>query len=184
MGRVTRTQLDLRIGRSVLQYPHPLWNQNMDPIIPDFHHQIAASWAAMGEGAPMLAALAGICARAVLQGPQELGPLQDEEQAILFMARDRGVIEVRGVHTGFEAPMRFLAVYVENAHQERLELRNRFRPEVTVRFFEAFCRLCRRGLILHHLHHDFSLSGGGYDLARTIDESTVAAVIESLNSYE
>ncbi len=98
-------------------------------------------------------------------GERELGELNAEERAILYTARERGVIEVRGVHTGFEAPMRFLAVYIETADHERVELRNRFRPEVTIRFFDAFCKLCRRGLILHHLHHDFSLSARGFEIA-------------------
>lgn len=145
----------------------------LEPQLPEFHHHLAASWNAMGEGAPMLAALAGLCARAVLNGGESLGDLSAEEEGILYAARERGVIEVRGVHTGFEAPMRFLAVYIDLSDQERLELRNRFRPDITIRFFDAFCQLCRRGLILHHLHHDFSLTTRGFEIGRSFNPTAM-----------
>lgn len=149
----------------------------MDLINQDYHQRLVSSWEAMGEGAPMLSALAGICARAVLDGPRDQGELSQEEKAILFAARHRGVIEVRGVPTAFEATMRFLAVYVEVGDHERIEFRVRHRPELTIRFFDAFAILCVRGLVLHHLHHDFSLSRRGFDAAHQINEEEVSELL-------
>ncbi len=75
----------------------------------------------MGEGGPTLAALAALCARTLAESWEtgaatrtvEPNVLSDEAKAILFLAQTRGVIEVRGVKTAFEAPGRLLAIYVE-----------------------------------------------------------------------
>jgi len=120
----------------------------------------AASWDALGEGGPTLAALAAICAQALIHPPKSVEPydpsvLALESQAILFAARDRGIIEVRGVKTAFETPGRLLAIYVEESEHRTIAFRNREKPEITVQFFEGFCQLCRSGFILHHLHRDF-----------------------------
>lgn len=139
-----------------------------------FHGQIAASWEAMGEGGPTLSALAALCARTLmnpdlpsLQASSE--PLSLEAMAILYSARERGIIEVRGVKTAFETPGRLLAIYVEASEHRTVAFRSRETPEITVRFFDGFCELCRRGLILHHLHRDFTLSRRGFEVARTVD---------------
>ena len=100
--------------------------------------------------------------------------MSPESLAILFAARDRGVIEVRGVRTAFEAPGRMLAIYVEEDEDRTIAFRSQAKPEVTVRFFEGFCELCRAGLILHHLHRDFSLSQAGFQRARRINREDVA----------
>ncbi len=149
----------------------------------EYHGQMQASWEALGEGAPMLAALAALCARVVMDPPQSSGELSGEARAILFAAKDRGVIEVRGVRTAFEAPARLLAVYVERDEHRTVAFRNREYPEVTARFFDAFCQLCRAGLILHHLHRDFSLSKAGFEVARTIDESEVQALLAEATEF-
>jgi len=139
-----------------------------------FHREMAASWDAMGEGGPTLAALAALCARALvrrLDEPQTIDPipLSAEAMAILYKARNRGVIEVRGVKTAFEAPGRLLAVYIEESEHQTVAFRSREFPEITIKFFDGFCELCRAGLILHHLHRDFTLSRQGFEIARTID---------------
>jgi hypothetical protein len=141
-----------------------------------FHGELAASWEAMGAGGPTLAALAAVCARAIIDPPRrELADtLSPESLAILFAARDRGVIEVRGVRTAFEAPGRMLAIYVEEDEVRTIAFRSQAKPEVTVRFFEGFCELCRAGLILHHLYRDFSLSQAGFERARGINREDVA----------
>jgi len=141
-----------------------------------FHGEMAASWEALGSGGPTLAALAAVCARAIVQPPDpalgdSLGP---EALAILFAARDRGVIEVRGVKTAFEAPGRLLAVYVEEDATRTIAFRSQEKPEITVRFFDGFCALCRAGMILHHLHRDFTLSRIGFERARSIPLETVS----------
>ena len=151
----------------------------------DFHGQMAGSWEALGEGAPTLVALAGICARAILHPPARVSidELSREAQAILYAARERGVIEVRGVSTAFEAPARMLAIYVEEDSQRTIAFRDRERPEVTLRFFEGFCELCRGGLVLHHLHRDFSLTKRGFEVARSIEPEAVAELLELATEF-
>lgn len=146
----------------------------------EFHGQMASSWEALGEGGPTLAALAGVCARCLAQPPEtiELAQLSAEAKTILYAARNRGVIEVRGVSTAFEAPARMLAVYVEEDTQRTIAFRDREHPEVTMRFFEGFCQLCRTGLIVHHLHRDFSLTTSGFALAREVKRAEVEKLLE------
>jgi len=141
-----------------------------------FHGEMASSWEALGSGGPTLAALAAVCARAIIDPPRpDAEPtLAPEALAILFAARYRGIIEVRGVRTAFEAPGRLLAVYVEEDENRTVAFRSQSHPEVTVRFFDAFCTLCRSGMILHHLHRDFTLSRLGFERARKITAADVA----------
>ena len=157
----------------------------MDPLSgsADFHGQMQGSWEALGHGAPMLAALAAVCGRAIVQPPTEIGELSDEAKTILYAARNRGVIEVRGVTTAFEAPARLLAVYVEEDEHRTIAFRSREHPEVTVRFFDGFCQLCRAGLILHHLHRDFSLSKSGFELAQRIDRNEVERLLGQATEF-
>lgn len=151
----------------------------------DFHAQMAASWEALGEGAPTLVALSSICARAIVHPPDEVfaSELSGEARAILFAARERGVIEVRGVSTAFEAPARMLAIYIEEDEHRTIAFRDREKPEVTLRFFEGFCQLCRAGLVLHHLHRDFSLSQRGFAVARGVERAEVAALLELATEF-
>lgn len=150
-----------------------------------FHGELAASWEALGSGGPTLAALAAVCARAIIDPPDvdALKPLGREAQAILYAARDRGVIEVRGVRTAFEAPGRLLAVYVEIDETRTIAFRSQTHPEVTVRFLDAFCELCRAGMIVHHLQRDFTLSKTGFERSRTITEQDVAEKLAEATEF-
>jgi hypothetical protein len=149
-----------------------------------FHGEMAASWEAMGEGGPTLAALAAICARALVlhDDAADSREFSLEALAILYSARHRGVIEVRGVKTAFEASGRLLAVYVEESEHRTVAFRSRENPEVTIRFFDGFCELCRAGFVVHHLHRDFTLSRRGFEKAKSIDpkeiEDQLAAATE------
>lgn len=143
-----------------------------------FHREMASSWDAMGEGGPTLAALAALCARTLVQRLESPSASSEpsfspEALAILYTARERGVIEVRGVKTAFEAPGRLLAIYVEESEHRTVAFRSRENPEITVRFFDGFCELCGAGLILHHLHRDFTLSRQGFVKAREIDRREI-----------
>lgn len=150
-----------------------------------FHQQLIHSWEALGEGAPTLAALAFICAQQIVAPSKSwtLNELSGEAQAILFAAQQRGVIEVRGVSTAFEAPARMLAVYVEIDESKTIAFRDPERPETTLRFFEAFCQLCRMGLVMHHLHRDFSLTSHGFALARLVREENVSAEMAAATEF-
>ena len=65
---------------------------------------LTGSWEALGNGAPVLVALAQISSQALVSGgPETLPTLLPEARAILFAAKDRGIVEIKGVHTAFEA---------------------------------------------------------------------------------
>ncbi|MEZ6088292.1 MAG: hypothetical protein R3C05_09760 [Pirellulaceae bacterium] len=147
------------------------------PESPDYLNSLQGGWEALGNGAPTLVALAQVCAKALIEDVQPSETLSVEARTILYAARNRGMIEVRGVNTAFEATARMLAIYIEEDEHRTIAFRNPEKPQVTVRFFEAFCELCRSGLILHHLFRDFSLTDRGFQMARQID---VAEVRDSL----
>ena len=59
------------------------------------------------------AGLARVASLAMATGGDKSVKLSPEARCILFAARDRGVIEVKGANRAFDAPGRMLAVYVE-----------------------------------------------------------------------
>lgn len=150
-----------------------------------FHGEMASSWEALGSGGPTLTALAAVCARAIVHPPavSQEPELCKEALAILYAARDRGIIEVRGVRTAFDASGRMLAVYVEEDEHRTVAFRSQENPAITVRFFEGFCQLCRAGMILHHLHRDFTLSRLGFEKARTITQEEVASELSEATEF-
>ena len=138
---------------------------------------LSGSWDALGAGAPALVALSQLCSNAMVDfdaaSPIDVEPLSPESKAILVASRDRGVIEVKAVNAAFEAPSRMLAVYVELDESQTIVFRDRNEPEVTVRFLEGFRVLCQKGLVMHHIHRDFSLTSRGFEVARTISKQEV-----------
>ena len=137
-------------------------------------HYLTGSWEALGSGAPVLVALAQLTSQAIIDQPQvELEQLSQEAKAILFAAHFRGMIEIKGSHTAFAAPARMLAVYIELDESQTIGFRDPGKPEVTVRFLEGFRELCAAGLVIHHTHRDFSLTTGGFALARTIAKEDI-----------
>lgn len=138
---------------------------------------LSGSWDALGAGAPVLVALSQLSSDAMVKDyatvkiqPEMLLP---EAKAILVSARDRGVIELKALNSAFEAPSRLLAVYVEIDETQTIAFRDPNVPEVTVRFLEGFRQLCELGLVMHHIHRDFSLTSRGFDFARTISREEV-----------
>ncbi len=138
---------------------------------------LSGSWDALGAGAPVLVALSQLCSNAMVDlnaaSPIDVEQLSPEAKAILVASRDRGVIEVKAVNAAFEAPSRMLAVYVELDEVQTIAFRDRNEPEVTVRFLEGFRVLCQKGLVMHHIHRDFSLTSRGFEIARTISKQEV-----------
>ena len=138
---------------------------------------LSGSWDALGAGAPVLVALSQLCSNAMvrLDATNEMiaDHLSPESKAILVAARNRGVIEIKAVNSAFEAASRMLAVYVELDETQTIAFRDPTEPEVTVRFLEGFRVLCDKGLVMHHIHRDFSLSSKGFELARTISKQEV-----------
>ncbi|MFN5395786.1 MAG: hypothetical protein ACK5EO_17955 [Planctomycetota bacterium] len=138
---------------------------------------MSGSWEALGAGAPVLVALAQLSSQAMVERtspkPKTAEGLLPEAKAILVAARNRGVVEVRGVNTAFDPAARLLAVYVELDESQTIAFRDPERPETTVLFLEGFRQLCELGLVMHHLHRDFSLTSLGFEVARTISQQEV-----------
>lgn len=144
------------------------------------------SWEALGNGAPTLVALAQLCSdRWVHCRPEELSldHLSGEALAILFSARQRGIIEIRAVNSAFDPAARLLAVYVDSTAEHTIAFRDKENPEVTVRFLEGFKQLCDRGLIMHHIYGDFCLTQRGLELARTVEHDSVKALLQKATEF-
>src|SRR5687768_16478616 len=133
--------------------------------------QLEGRWQELGMGAPTIIALANLCGRSLIQPPERDVELGAEAKAILVAARQRGVLELKGINTAFESFDRLLAVHVETEPERGIVFRSRTNPEFTIRCLEAFRQPCAAGLILHHLYRDFSLSQRGYELARKLDQA-------------
>ena len=96
-------------------------SQDLNPVDNYLH----GSWEALGNGAPVLVAMAQLASERWVHrtGPAaDLEGLSDEDRiaklshsarAILFSAKDRGIIEIRAVNSAFDSAARILAVYVE-----------------------------------------------------------------------
>lgn len=145
------------------------------------------SWEALGNGAPMLVALAQLCNDAWVHRRgisfDDDSQLTPEARAILYAARQRGIIEVRAVNSAFDAASRLLAVYVEVDEERTIAFRDATKPELTLRFLEGFRNLCEQGMILHHIARDFTLSPQAIQIARTIDESQVRDLLNKATEF-
>jgi hypothetical protein len=170
---------------------------NLNPV----DNYLSGSWEALGNGAPVLVALAQICSsawtRRNLPNSSELPAaeptslpslgttegLSGEALAILHAARDRGIIELKAVNTAFDAAARLLAVYVEESDERTIAFRDSHRPEITVRFLDGFRELCERGFVIHHIFRDFSLSPIGFEVARTISRERVQQWLDMATEF-
>lgn len=143
------------------------------------------SWEALGAGAPMMVALAQLASEAWVKTspPDNAESLSLEAQAILFAARDHGMIEVRAVNSAFEASARMLAVYVEADEERTIAFRDSEKPETTLRFLGGFRELCAAGLVLHHIARDFSIAPVAYQLAKQIDAAAVAPLLDMATEF-
>lgn len=144
------------------------------------------SWEALGNGAPTLVALAQLCSERWARGASEKTKLENlsvEALAILYAARQRGVVEIRAVNSAFDPAARLLAVYVESNPEHTIVFRDKENPEVTVRFLEGFRQLCDCGLMMHHIYGDFCLAPRGLELARTIDENSVDSQLKKATEF-
>ncbi len=122
--------------------------KNLNPI----DNYLAGSWEALGNGAPILVALAQMCSHTWTRGtpmpgmspnheptterPSDDGSgalsiatLSGEARAILFAARERGTIELKAVNTAFDAAARLLAVYVEETDERTIAFRDSQKPK-------------------------------------------------------
>jgi len=139
--------------------------------------QWAATWSELGQGAPTIAGLAQVASRAMATGGDRSIPLSPEARCLLFAARNRGVIDVKGANRAFDAPGRMLAVYVETDADHTLLFRSRENPAVTIRFLAGFRELCAAGLVMHHIYTEFSLTRDGLEVAATIELAEVEKLL-------
>ncbi len=155
----------------------------MKPLNP-VDNYLFGSWEALGNGAPMLVALAQLCSEvwAKPSGIQD-SPLTGEAKAILFSARDRGTIEIKAVNSAFDPAARMLAVYVEENEERTIAFRDPTCPEITVRFLDGFRQLCQLGLVMHHIYRDFSLTASGFELARNICREEVQLWLDKATEF-
>ncbi|MFK7766122.1 MAG: hypothetical protein AB8B55_02685 [Mariniblastus sp.] len=132
-------------------------------------------WEDLEKGAPTILAFAALCSRSISNDDstepdleQLASQLTDESKALLVAAQSRGTMDIRASRESFDSADRFLAICVEYELDQRLLFLQKDNPEQTVRFLEGFRRLCKFGLVIHHLQKDFSLSVSGYALAKTL----------------
>lgn len=147
----------------------------------------AATWLELGQGAPTLAGLARVASLAVATGGDKSIPLSPEARCLLYVARNRGVLEVKGSNRAFDAPGRMLAVYVETDAEHTLIFRSRENPALTIRFLAGFRELCASGLVMHHIYTEFSLTREGLDMAQSIPAAEVeklAALATDVGVFE
>jgi hypothetical protein len=137
----------------------------------------AETWTELGHGTPTLSGLARVCSVSMATGGDLKRPLCGEAKAILFAARERAMIEIKGANRAFDAPGRMLAVYIETSPERTLIFRNRENPKLTIRFLAGFRELCEAGLVMHHIYHEFSLTREGMERAETIREEEVAPLL-------
>lgn len=154
---------------------------NLNPVDNYLH----GSWEALGAGAPMLVALAQLASDTwVRQLPAiELDSLSGEAKAILYAARDHGMIEVRAVNSAFEPAARMLAVYVELDDERTMAFRNASVPATTLQFLGGFRELCACGLVIHHIARDFSLAPGAFELAKHITPESVKMYLDKATQF-
>ena len=143
----------------------------------------AATWLELGQGAPTLAGLARVASIAVATGGDKSIQLSREARGLLHVARNRGVLEVKGSNRAFDAPGRLLAVYVEVDEQRTLIFRSRENPAYTIRFLAGFRELCAAGLVMHHINTEFSLTREGFDLAQTVPEEEVKDLVSLATEF-
>ena len=107
-----------------------------------------------------------------------MASLSPEAKAILTVASNRGVIEIRATPQEFDSVERFLAVCVEVEENRRLVFRNKSEPRQSIRFLEGFRQLCFHGLAIHHLHREFSLTSQGFELADKLNREDYTDLID------
>lgn len=145
------------------------------------------SWEALGNGAPVLVALAQLCSERWVRhehaDAETAAQLSKPAQAILYAARKRGTIEIRAVNSAFDAAARLLAVYVEVDEDQTIAFRDAAKPAVTVRFLEGFRELCEHGLVLHHIYRDFSLTSEAFQIASGLSREELETELQQATEF-
>lgn len=143
-----------------------------------FHTSERMTWEDLRHGAPTVIALARLCGEATGKPIAIAEEPTVEMEAILIAARRRGAMELKASNDAFNAVERMLAVYVEQSPHRVIEFRYRDDARLTMRFLNAFSRLCASGAIAHHLFADFSLTHAGYEWADSLESKDATELID------
>jgi hypothetical protein len=143
----------------------------------------AETWQELGQGVPSLVGFARVCSLSLASGGDKSITLSPEAKTILYAARNRGVLEIKGSNRAFDAPARMLAVYVETDAEHTLIFRSRENAAFTIRFLAGFRELCASGLVMHQIYQEFSLTREGLDQAQTVDKQEVQPLLELTKSF-
>lgn len=134
-------------------------------------------WEELGAGVPTLMAFARLCSEALAANRQHPAEeLSEEARAILYVARRRCSIEIKGTDTAIDSSERLLAVCVEVEPDQQFVFRRRGDPQLTVRCLDGFRQLCSSGLVMHHLYREFSLTHTGFELAKTMKRDEIGVL--------
>lgn len=139
-------------------------------------------WDSLSAGAPTVLALARLAAESWVLPARETEGLSVEARAILFLARDRGVIELRATNDAFDSADRLLVVQIETSAEQRVALRTPGDPRGTMKFLEGLRQLCECGLVIHHLQREFSLTGRGFALAESLNQAGLESALQAAQS--
>lgn len=137
-------------------------------------------WDDLGKGAPTIMALARLSGDALGRATSPAEKLSDEACCLLYLARERGAFEVKATDNAFDSMDRFLTVHVEIREDELLPMKVRGDAAATSRLFAGFCELCARGLVMHHIYRDFSLTPAGFERAQDVLRDPLGALLTAI----
>ncbi len=145
-------------------------------------HSESESWKALGRGGPTiqaLAQLAGACWTGLRpphpDSAEQLGP---HARALLAVARQHGVIELKATNVAFDSTERLLTVHVQLDEHRQMRFRRVGDARLTTQFLDGFRELCSAGLVIHQLYQEFCLTNRGFSWADQIDRNDVAEWID------
>lgn len=92
----------------------------MDDLPTTSEPRFAELWNDLGQGTPTIAAFAHACSISLAKGVDPAVTLSREAKAILFAAKNRGLLEIKASNKAFESPQRLLAVCVETGEGHAL----------------------------------------------------------------
>ncbi len=132
----------------------------------------------LARGLPTVTGLALLCSRALAGLGKPPTVLGRPAEAILALAADRGLIELRIQPDRIDSSERLLAVAVETSMEQRKVLRKTGDPAWTMGFVEGLRQLCMSGLVMHLAGHEFVLTAAGFEKSRALERREFDADVE------
>ena len=138
----------------------------------------------LGSGSISVLGFAQLAARALAGNVDLPQALSNEALVLLYLARDRGIFEMRAQPDAFDSTERLLAVSVEFEEGRWKVFRQKSNPRKTVAYLDAFRELCQGGLVLHHSLREFSLTKNGFSVAAESKPNDLDIELEWANVLE